>query len=198
MDFWEKIDQIKGLSLKAGLNHVSGEKANYEKSLKLTIKDIEKSNENLVHLLESGDMNNFSIIVHGMKSTLAFIGAADLSAKAKDLEKAANLADKDFCQANLPAFLEEANTLKECLAKAFAEKPVIQGSTERPPELTEILKNLTAAFNETDFSTIDEGLKSLDALNLGGELYEDIEKIKDAVLVMEYETALKIIGNLAS
>ena len=196
MGFWEKIEQIEGLSTKTGLNHVSGEKNNYEKSLKLTIKEIEKNDKNLANLLESDYMNNFSMIVHSMKSSLAFIGAADLSAKARNLEKAANAADKDFCAINLPAFLEGINKLKTDLAAAFADKPVTQSSVERPPELSVIFNNLTAAFNETDFMAIDEGVKSLDALGLGGALYEEIEKIKDAVLVMDYDKALEVIKNL--
>jgi len=196
--FWKKIEEIEGLSLQIGLNHVSGQKENYEKSLKLIMKEIDKNDNTLVSLLESGDMHGFSTMIHGMKGTLAFIGTEELSAKARNLEKAANLEDKDFCALNLPVFLEGINKLKNSLTEAFKLKPAPQGPSEKPPELALILQKLTIAFNETDFSAIDDGIKSLDALKLGGELYEEIEKIKDAVLVMEYETALEIIGNMVT
>ncbi|MDR2965033.1 MAG: Hpt domain-containing protein [Treponema sp.] len=195
--FWEKVEQIEGLSLKIGLNHVSGQKENYEKSLKLIMKEIEKNDKTLIDLLESGDLQNLSIIVHGMKGTLAFIGATDISAMAGGLEKAANLKNKDYCTINLPLFVEEIKKLKSNLDAAFELKPVIQDSGERPPELSLILQNLAAAIDETDFMAINEGVEKLDTLKVGGVLYEEIEKIKDAVLVMEYETALEVIKNIS-
>ena len=195
---WEKIDQIEGLSTKTGLSFVSGDKDSYKKSLKITIKVIEKSQEKLANFLTSGDsgLHDFSVEVHGLKTSLANIGADELSAKAKDLEKAANAADKDFCNKNFPSFLEGITKLKDNLSAAFATESAGQGSTETPPEFPLILKKLTTALNETDFMAIDQEIKNLTALELSGALSEEVEKIKDAVLVMDYDKALEVIGLL--
>jgi CheY-like chemotaxis protein len=65
--FWDKIDEIDGLSLQTGLDMVSGQRSVYEKSLKLLVKEIEKCIKNLNNFLVSNDLKNFAIEVHSIK-----------------------------------------------------------------------------------------------------------------------------------
>ena len=192
-EFWGKIELIAGLSAKLGLDRASGQRDVFRKSLQLTMGEIEKCDRNLKKFLETGDMRNFTIEVHSMKGTLANIGVMELSGRARELEKAANNADTAFCAANLPAFLEALRDLNSGLVTAFTEKAQNQEPAELPPELPAICEKLAAALDETDFSAIDEAVKSLDALNTGGTLKEEIEKIKYAVLMMDYDAAVELM-----
>jgi len=194
--FWKKIEQIEGLSVKTGLDRVAGQQETYEKSLKLTITEIEKCDKNLNEFLAAGDMRNFTIEIHSMKGALANIGVMDLSEWAYKLETSAKNADTTFCSSNLPSFLEQLRSLKKSIVEAFAEKKQLKNQTEIPPELPSIFEKLTLAFKETNFSAIDEEIKSLNALNLDSTLKEDIDKIKDAVLIMDYERAVEIMQNV--
>jgi HPt (histidine-containing phosphotransfer) domain-containing protein len=195
-EFWSEIEQIEGLSVRTGLERVFGQRDVYEKSLKLTIKEIEKCDKNLSNFLATGDLRTFSIEVHSMKGSLANIGAMELSVKAQELETAADHADAGLCAAKLPLFLKALRRLNSSLAKAFSKENQSHGPIKIPPELPSIFEKLTVAFAETDFPAIDRGIESLNALNTDGMLKEEIEHIKDAVLMMDYDGAMGVMRKL--
>jgi signal transduction histidine kinase/CheY-like chemotaxis protein/HPt (histidine-containing phosphotransfer) domain-containing protein len=194
-EFRRSIEQIEGLSVKTGLERNSGWDS-YKTSLRLMMKEIETCDMKLKDFLEADDLHNFSITVHGMKSALAFIGATELSGLAYDLELASDKEDDAFCASNLPPFLKRLIALGRSLAEAFSLDNLSRGPLEIPPGLPLIFERLAAAFDETDFLGIDEGIESLDALNPGGLLRDEIERIKDAVLMMDYEGAKEIMRRL--
>ena len=198
MKMWKKIEQIEEISINAGLDRVFGQRDVLEKSLKLTIKEIDNCDNKLNKYLVEKNMYDFSIITHGMKGSLANIGAMDLSAKALDLEKASEKNDYDFCVLNLPDFLKGLNNLKTGLKKAFDEKNYENHGLpfEIPEELPLIFEKMSEAFDKMDFTVIDERIKEIDDLKLSGRLKEEIEQIKDAVLVMDYEEAKIIMQKL--
>ena len=195
-EFWERIKEIKDLSIQKGLDIVSGNTGILERSFKLTIREIEKSTINLNKFLASGDLHYFSIEVHGIKGSLANIGSVELSAMASELENASNLKDKDFCSLKLPLFLERLNNLKNSLENAFAVKTQNHGPIEIPRNLPGILKKLSAAFGEKDFIAIDKAIETFDTLHPNKALKEKLEKIKDAVLMMDYMEADEVIQEL--
>ncbi|MCL2479220.1 MAG: hypothetical protein FWF22_06945 [Treponema sp.] len=64
------------------------------------------------------------------------------------------------------------------------------------PEIKPVLERLAAALDNTDFTAIDEGLNSLDPIVPGSAISDDIEQIKNAILMMDYEKAKETIGRL--
>jgi len=194
--FWAALEKIEGLSVQTGLKRVSGRRSAYEKTLELVIKEIEKCDKKLSEFLASGDLRNFSIEVHSMKGSMANIGAIELAAQALNLEIASDKGDGAFCAVNLPHFLKGLQALSSGLTDAFKQKIKNSGSFEIPPELPVILSKMEAAFAGMDIPVIDEALESLDTLNPDGALKEEIEKIKDAVQIMDYDGARKAIQEL--
>ena len=191
-----EIGKIEGLSFQAGLERVYGQWDVYKKSLKLTISEIEKCDINLNKFLEKRDMRNFSIEVHGMKGLLANIGALKLSALALELENAGNREDAAFCGSALPPFLKALKIFGKSLEEVFAKENKNSDPLVIPPELPLVFDKLEAAFKADDFLAIDKVMDNLDALNSGGALNDEIDKIKDAVMMMNYEEALIIMRNL--
>ena len=196
--FWEKIGQLKGLDVQTGLARVSGQKEVYEKSLNLLAKEIDKCDRNLNAFIAAGDMRNFTIEVHSMKGSLANIGAMYLSEKAKELETASDRGNIDFCQANLHPFLNELNSLGNAIKEALSVSRPERGPVEIPPELPGIFNRMMNAFGEMDFLVINDEIENLEAMSLTGQLKDDIEQIKDAVLVMDYDGALTVMKQLLS
>jgi HPt (histidine-containing phosphotransfer) domain-containing protein len=145
-ELWKRLEYIKGLDLSIGLDRVDGQKDVYEKSLTYLIQEIEKNDKNLKLFLSANDMNQFCIAVHGMKGSLANIGAMELSSKAFALEKASKETNNVFCTENLPSFLKELNEMCNKLKEAFSV--ICQGpdTVEIPPELPLIFKRLIKAF----------------------------------------------------
>lgn len=194
--FWQKLENTEGLSIQTGLTRVSGRREAYQQSLKLMLREIEKCVRNLHDFLAEADMQNFCIEVHSMKSSLANIGVMELSSAAYELEKASDKNDAAFCNANLPSFTEKLSLLGEKLKEAFLEISQNNGPIAIPPELPPIFEKLEAAFAGMDLLTIDSCIENMDALNPEGGLKEEIEQIKDAVLIMDYDEATGVMRRL--
>jgi len=197
-ELWKRIEQIEGLSMSIGLDRLVGQRDIYKKTLKLMIKEIEKACNNLNKFLLAEDMDNFYIEVHGIKGALANIGAMKLSAKAFDLEIASAKMDSAFCIKNLPPLLEGLSTFGMKLKEAFS---AINSSPSDdlliiPPALPHIFERLTDACAETDLVLIDKEMENLDALNLSDALKEEIEYIKDLVMMMNYDEAAEQMHKL--
>ena len=134
-EFWRSIEQIEGLSVQTGLDRVSGEREDYKMLLDLVMKEIDKCSSNAKSFLFIKDLNNFRIEVHGIKGSLANIGAAELSAKALELENASSKEDIAFCVSNLPPFLEALQKFKSSIMEAFAKENQIPAQAEVQSEL---------------------------------------------------------------
>ena len=195
-EFWKAIEQIEGLSIQIGLERVSGRRIIYEKSLRIMPKEIEKCIKKLTDFFDASDMNNFSIVVHSIKSTLANIGSMELSAKALDLENASSGGDLAYCANNMPSLLSGLNKLYSALQEAYTLKEKSNDPIVIPPELPDILEKMITAFDKMDFILIDKLTEKIDALNTKGALKEELEQIKDAALTMDYENAKEIITKL--
>jgi signal transduction histidine kinase/CheY-like chemotaxis protein/HAMP domain-containing protein/HPt (histidine-containing phosphotransfer) domain-containing protein len=197
-ELWRRLESIEGLYLSIGLGQVDMQIDIYEKALKSTIYEIEKNDINLKTFLAANDMTQFCIAAHGMKGSLATIGAMELSSKALALEKASDKMDSDFCTINLPPFLEGLNELCSKLKEAFSV--ICEGSDiiEMPPELSGIFSRLQNAFGEQNFLRIEKETAALDTLPLSGTLKEEVEKIKDSVMMMDYDGAVEMMQKLAA
>ena len=195
-DFWKRIEKIQGLYVETGLDRVSGQHDNYEKSLELMVSEMGNRVDKLIRFLASSDLRNFSIEVHGLKGSLANIGAIELAAQALNLEIASDKGNADFCAINLPPFLKELADFRAALEEAFRIKYQNRGPIVIPPELPQVFGKMTEAFNTGNFIAIDKAQGKLDALNTEGALKDEIEKIKDAVMMMDYEKAKELMQAL--
>ena len=194
-ELWERINEIEDVSMQIGLERVSGQIDVYESELRLLIKEIDKCLGNLEGFLEVGDMHSFTIEAHSMKTSLANIGAMELSSKAHELETSSGRGDSSFCASVLPAFSRALCNLRDKLKDAFFQIRQNEVLTI-PPELALILTRMKEAFTNTEFEEINDEIKNLETLKLGGELKGGIEEIKDAVMIMDYDAAGEMIQKL--
>ena len=193
---WKTLEQIKEISLAIGLERVDGQRRIFEKTLKLMMQEIEKSDKNLNAFLASGDMDNFRIEVHGMKGSLATIGATELAEKASELETASARKNAAFCYANLPAFLDELRHMNKQLKEAFSVIAQNGGPIEASPELQLIFNKLMDSLDNVDLMLINKEVENLSALSTSGAIREEIEQIKDLIMIMDYEGAKNTIQKL--
>ncbi|MDR0219813.1 MAG: response regulator [Lachnospiraceae bacterium] len=198
--FWKEIDKIEGLYADVGLDRVSGQHEIYKSSLKLMTTEIEKCRRKLGRFLEEGNMYQFEVLVHGMKGSLANIGAMELSERALVLEKAAENKDTgwEYCKENMAAFLEDLAVFGDQLKKAFAAKSGTAGETETPKGLEEVFAKLKEAFDQADYGALDGLLEQLDDLKLTGVYAEEAARIKEMVGMMDFEGAVHIMDELIS
>ena len=194
-EFLEKIGRIEELSVQLGLDRVFGQMDVYRDTLKLLVQEIEKSIDKLGKFWADNDMNNFAIGIHSMKSSLANVGAMELSAKAQELEAASGIKDNSFSASALKPFLEELQKLNEKLKNIFVI-PDKNADLVISPELSQIITRMNDAIRNTEYAKINDEMMKLEAVSLSDELRDAIEEIKDAVIVMDYGKAEEKIGAL--
>ena len=173
-----------------------GQRHVYERSLKLTIQEIIKCTDNLNKFFTSGDMKNFCTEVHGIKGSLLNIGAMVLASKAYELEIASDKEDLTFCKNHLPSFLDYICKLKDDLTEAFSLIKENNESVIITPELASVFKVLLNSFKNFDLMMIDRQIDKLDSFNFSGALKNEIEQIKETIMMMNYDKATGLISKL--
>ena len=191
---WDRIRAIRGLYVEVGLGRVPGPEV-YESSLKLMITEIDMCNKKLAAFLAEGDIQNFMVLAHSMKSALAVIGATDLSEQALLLERAAEANDTQYCRDNTAAFLASLGDLGHAVATAFAaDEEAGAGNTYKAnDELRAAFGKLRQAFESMDFAAMDDGLETLPALGLAEDV---LKRIRAAVAMMDYEGAVYVMDSV--
>lgn len=104
------------LDREVGLEYCAGDDEIYREILEGYAE--EDRREELMKFYEAGDLANYRVVAHAIKSTSLTIGATDLSEKAKTLEYAAADGDWDFINANNGELLK---MYSEILEKIKAE-----------------------------------------------------------------------------
>ncbi len=104
------------INLKVGLER-SGSEEVYRMLLRSFSKQIDRKTQEFERLYAEGDIRNYTIRIHGLKSTARLIGAESLGEKAEALEKAAMDNDIDAIEAQHGAFLAEYAKLRDPLSE---------------------------------------------------------------------------------
>ncbi|MBR6486407.1 MAG: response regulator [Lachnospiraceae bacterium] len=105
------IDTVKGLA------NCGGDDELYRSILLEYVKGAEEKKGDLEKFLDAGDMKNYGILIHSLKSTSAMIGAEVPRKLALALEAAAKKDDSEFVHKNHAAFLKEYGYVIEAMER---------------------------------------------------------------------------------
>jgi CheY-like chemotaxis protein/HPt (histidine-containing phosphotransfer) domain-containing protein/anti-sigma regulatory factor (Ser/Thr protein kinase) len=119
-DFLDAVSKISCIDTKGGVNSVFNSVHDYRETLELFWGALDSDCSKMESFLRDEDIGNFAISVHGMKTSLATVGAAALSQRALELELAAKERDLEFCLERGPMFFESLRALYKELSGVFA------------------------------------------------------------------------------
>ena len=194
--FWDKIHNMDEISVDVGLD-VSGNRYDvYKNIIEMFLREYDKRVENLNMYLADEDMESLRTEVHGIKGALALLGAMKLKTKAQHLENAARESDMAFYTMNFPEFISDLTAFGTELKAAYTELRCNRPTFTIPPELPPILNRITELIAGDDIVAIYDQVDLLDTLDLTGFLKEEVDRLKSAVLIMNYEYSLEIIDCL--
>ena len=103
-----------GLNIEAGIGFACGDESFYLELLGDYADSIPEKSADLTSYLDNGDLENYEILVHSLKSGAKTIGADELSEQAKALEFACKDKNADFVKENHEPFIK---ALKEFAGK---------------------------------------------------------------------------------
>jgi len=189
----EMIIGTANIDTEKGVSNMGGSKTTYLGILKTAynegLKQIKKARE----YYESGDIKNYSITVHAVKSTMLGLGAGELSEMAKAHEFAGKDGNITFIKDGIDSFLSKFD---EVLGEM---KSILDGNAEEEKSKASLGNEATLSMSDDEYKEkINAAIEALDsfdsdlALSLLNEIvnvnHSGLEKINEAIsLVDEFE-----------
>lgn len=143
-------------------------------------------------LLEEGDIRNYTVKVHALKSSARLIGAMELSKQAADLEASGDAGDIDTIRKKTPALLRDYRSLGEILIQIDDES---RTRTDSRPEididsLHEAFMGIREYTEAFDFDSVDSIIDTLDGYRMPDEESERYERIRDMAMKLDHDGLL--------
>ena len=185
----------EGIYLEVGLPYFGGNIKAYKSTMESIIKDCKKK----VLLIEkhflAGDLKNYAIEAHSVKSVSASIGATTFSDLAKDNELKAKAEDREYIEANGSYFItkykEFLNSIEQILAEEKlheAEKAESEADkSERQKNFREKISKAIEAIEDFEADTALEILQRLHEPNMEPDLLDKLCKASELIDDFEYD-----------
>jgi HPt (histidine-containing phosphotransfer) domain-containing protein len=197
MDNMDRLRGIEGINAEIGLGHVSGLADVYLKTVEIFTQKIKPECEKMRAFLAAGDMQNFTVSIHGMKSSLATVGATKLSDAAYKMEMAARDGDSAFCDEKYQGFADGMEKLHGQLSPLM---PLAGGAPERagkgaPGYFKEVAGEASAYIKDFDLDAAFLAVNKLLALDFGEQLNRLAERASEALNDFDFDAASEHLGN---
>ena len=193
---------IPDVDIGAGLK-LCGDMDAYMSILKTYMETADDSIERIACFARERDYKNYTIEVHGLKSSSRAIGANELSEMARQLELAGKEENYDRITADTPALLAKYTDLVEHIKPVMADQSGSDSGddSDKPlidPELLRSgVKDALAAIDELDS---DEAMKIFDSLLEysfpSGDISSAIEKARQYTDNFAYEKAEELLRGI--
>jgi len=195
-DFSDDTLVIGDLDVNMGLLYCGG-RENYLSILRMHIQKGAENLNQIEHAYDCEDWDNYTILVHAMKSSMMSIGAVNLSGMAKALEKAGRIGDVDFIRSNHFAMsLEVKRVLDEIRNSKFmtAEKEEKVDVSDLKEITAEEFDEYVTAFEDAAYTFVGENmiavLDKMEGSQFAGEsLDKELKAIRRKVDMSDYMSA---------
>ena len=146
--------------------------------------------DEIMELLKNGDIENYTIKVHALKSSARIIGASELSDMAKDLEAAGKAGDTERIKINTDELIKAYTQLDEKLA-------MLDGTSEAKKELPkdlrdEAFKTIGEIAGSMDYGMMESVLSDLKGYALSADDENVINDIEDALMKLDWDAVADI------
>lgn len=193
MDFYDLVNA--GINVSEGISY-TGRDDKYISAIQRFYSSYEKNRKDIEGFIEAGDIENYTILVHAVKSNARTLGADKLFELALDLEMKGREKDVDYVIQNNPKMFEEYEKVIG-IFKPYGEMEKVKPADEiDETEAFEVVSNLLSALEDFD----DE--RSLELMDkLSGYPFRPTQKnlLTDAKKYVEdffYDEAIAIIVGL--
>ena len=180
VDYLEElcIPPIDGIVADDALRYAGGDQEEYLHNLKLYLEEFNEKKEKLEQFFSQGDLENYQILAHAVKSTSRLIGANDLSELARKMEEASAARDMECVRSGHAQFMERFAYQSSCIADTIADLGMEDSQAElvavSPEELHTFCEKLKASLEEFDMEEIQSRVAEL-------QTFDVLKDIKDAM-----------------
>ena len=189
LEDYEKIDLYEGI-------RNSGSPEAYLSLLKIYHSSVDDKCKELNGYLERGDISNYTIKIHALKSSSRIIGALSLEKKAKKLRRCGNINDLDKIKSGHEIFISEYLEFKEVLSGIFSKDDEDDDKPEAGEDLMkEAFGALRAAADDMDCDRLQGIFEEMDDYKIPENDIEIWKEIRKASDIYDYGTIVKLIDD---
>ena len=155
--------------------------------IKIFVSTIDESAKKLDEFKEKSDIKNYTIKVHGLKSTARLIGEMSISKKAEALEKAGNAGDWDYIETHHKELIDEYLSIRNTYeGQKSAKKPLDES------DLKDALYSIIEMANVCDFTSTEMVLNTLADYEMPEGLDEKLKEIRALLDKLDYEAVASL------
>ena len=155
--------------------------------IKIFVSTIDESAKKLDEFKEKSDIKNYTIKVHGLKSTARLIGEMSISKKAEALENAGNAGDWDYIETHHKELIDEYLSIRNTYeGQKSAKKPLDES------DLKDALYSIIEMANVCDFTSTEMVLNTLADYEMPEGLDEKLKEIRALLDKLDYEAVASL------
>ena len=155
--------------------------------IKIFVSTIDESAKKLDEFKEKSDIKNYTIKVHGLKSTARLIGEMSISKKAEALENAGNAGDWDYIETHHKELIDEYLSIRNTYeGQKSAKKPLDES------DLKDALYSIIEMANVCDFTSTEMVLNTLADYEMPEGLDEKLKEIRTLLDKLDYEAVASL------
>ena len=151
----EALRKLPGLDYDAALTNCGGHDALLD-TMRVYFETAPSRAEDISRSLDAGDIRQYTILVHALKSSSRLVGFLSLSEQALHLEEAGNALDTGLIREKTPALLADYGAIIDALTPLFGEADDQEKPEITPDELQALYDRLRAYTGEFDLDGMDE------------------------------------------
>ena len=187
----EKLKTLRGINLAKAIEYSGGEEVLYD-VIKIFYASINEKADLIEKYYNEGNIKEYTVLVHALKSSARLIGAETLSTDAAYLEACGNKNDVEEIEANTPALLSLYRSYLEfkeyCTNGDDDSKEVIDDDSYN--EAMNSVKEYAEAY---DFDGIDEILNMLEMYRIPDKYMLQFTKVKDLAMQVERDKIIEVL-----
>jgi HPt (histidine-containing phosphotransfer) domain-containing protein len=144
-----------------------------------------------------GDIESYTIEVHGLKSSARMIGAKELGEQAAYLEACGHKKELEEIARKTPALMERYRSYLQKLRPAVDDGGIRGGGAfVSAPILLDELSRLREALKEYDIDAADKWASAAERYEVPQKVRPLLDKVLDAVRAVDYIGAIRCIDEL--
>ncbi|SFO00967.1 Hpt domain-containing protein [Pseudobutyrivibrio sp. UC1225] len=186
------LANLKEIDLKEAITNCGGAEV-LENVVKDFLVSLDNKADAIEKYLNDGDLRNYTVYVHALKSSARLIGAMELSKMAADLEAEGNEGNFIALHERTPALLEKYRSYKEHLKAAMED----EDNTDKPliPEddLKRAFKDIKELAEAYNYDAIDYILSMLGEYSIPEDYKDTYNKIKQLTVAVDRDRILELL-----
>ncbi len=195
----ERLNELENVSIdiQTGIKN-SGSPETYISMLKLFHETIDERAAEIETLYSSGNIKDYTIKVHALKSSARLIGAVWFGDEAQMLENAGKEGNLAYIRDHHGEFMREFRAFAEPIGKVFEaqhqnpEKPEADKSM-----MSSAYEMIRDAAEHMDCNALEAVFEEMDQYRIPGAEAELLEKIREAGKQFDYEGIISLLGDEA-